>query len=196
RRAPSLRLVLVTSASTLLYFGLTVWGWGWDDWSGVFAHPARAGAFVATVVLSIAALFSGCSVTGGRREDRRNRWIFLPLLLISVGLGWLPPYTDRRNIASLDGDAVRYAGLAILLIGGLLRIGAVYALGWRFSGVVAIQEGHTLKTDGLYRVIRHPSYTGAILAMVGWALVFRSGMGVLLALLLIPLLVARMDAEE
>jgi protein-S-isoprenylcysteine O-methyltransferase Ste14 len=51
-------------------------------------------------------------------------------------------------------------------------------------------------TGGLYRVIRHPSYLGLLLGLFGWALVFRSAVGVLVSLLLLPPLVARMDAEE
>jgi protein-S-isoprenylcysteine O-methyltransferase Ste14 len=69
-------------------------------------------------------------------------------------------------------------------------------LGHRFSGLVAIQPGHTLVTTGLYRVIRHPSYLGMLVNSLGWALAFRSGVGVLLTALLIPPLVARIRAEE
>ena len=53
-----------------------------------------------------------------------------------------------------------------------------------------------LVTGGLYRVIRHPSYLGLLLGLFGWALVFRSAIGVLVSLLLLPPLVARMNAEE
>jgi protein-S-isoprenylcysteine O-methyltransferase Ste14 len=45
-------------------------------------------------------------------------------------------------------------------------------------------------------VIRHPSYLGLLLGLFGWALVFRSAVGVLVSLLLSPRLVVRMNAEE
>jgi protein-S-isoprenylcysteine O-methyltransferase Ste14 len=61
---------------------------------------------------------------------------------------------------------------------------------------VAIQEGHELVTGGLYRVIRHPSYLGLLLGLLGWALVFRSAIGFLVSLLLLLPLVARMNSEE
>lgn len=72
----------------------------------------------------------------------------------------------------------------------------VFILGHRFSGLVAIQPGHVLVTDGIYGVIRHPSYLGLLINALGWGLAFRSWVGVLLAALLIPTLMARIHAEE
>jgi hypothetical protein len=69
-------------------------------------------------------------------------------------------------------------------------------LGDRFSGLVAIQPGHTLVTDGIYSIIRHPSYLGLFLVSLGWVLAFRSGVGLVLTACLIPPLLARIRAEE
>ena len=77
-----------------------------------------------------------------------------------------------------------------------MRIWPVFVLGRRFSGLVAIQPGHKLVTSGVYRVIRHPSYLGLLVNSLGWALAFRSGVGVLLTVLTIPPLLARIHAEE
>jgi protein-S-isoprenylcysteine O-methyltransferase Ste14 len=72
----------------------------------------------------------------------------------------------------------------------------MFVLGRRFSGLVAIQPGHELVTDGPYRYVRHPSYLGMMLAFVGWALVFRSSVGLLAAALGLRLLVERITSEE
>jgi protein-S-isoprenylcysteine O-methyltransferase Ste14 len=72
----------------------------------------------------------------------------------------------------------------------------VFVLGNRFSGLVAIQPGHTLVTSGIYGVIRHPSYLGLLINSLGWSLAFRSAVGVFLTVSLIPSLLARIDAEE
>jgi protein-S-isoprenylcysteine O-methyltransferase Ste14 len=191
---PKWGMMLFTAASVALYLGLAAWGWG--GWSAFLAHPARAGAVVATVALSVAAMFTSGNLSSGRREDTKNRWILLPILVLGFVLAWLPAYTDRREIGTIDGDAVRYLGLSLFVVGGVLRLAPVFVLGRRFSGLVAIQEGHELVTDGLYRVIRHPSYLGLLLGTLGWALIFRSAIGVLLSLLMIPPLVARMSSEE
>jgi protein-S-isoprenylcysteine O-methyltransferase Ste14 len=72
----------------------------------------------------------------------------------------------------------------------------VFVLGRRFSGLVAIQRGHALVTDGLYRVIRNPSYLGLLVMLGGWALAFRSLCGLALAALFVPPLIARIRSEE
>jgi protein-S-isoprenylcysteine O-methyltransferase Ste14 len=51
-------------------------------------------------------------------------------------------------------------------------------------------------TNGIYGRIRHPSYLGLLVNSLGWALAFRSGVGLLLTALLIPPLLARIRAEE
>jgi protein-S-isoprenylcysteine O-methyltransferase Ste14 len=191
---PKWGMILITAAFMALYIGLAVLGWG--GWSAFIQHPARAGAVVATVVISVAAMFTSGNLSSGRREDTKNRWILLPFLVLGFVLAWLPAYTDRHEIWTIDGDTVRYIGLALYVVGSVLRVGAVFVLGRRFSGLVAIQEGHELVTGGLYRVIRHPSYLGLLLGLFGWDLVFRSAIGVLLSLLLVPPLVARMNSEE
>jgi protein-S-isoprenylcysteine O-methyltransferase Ste14 len=93
----------------------------------------------------------------------------------------------------MDGEAIRWLGVA-LFAGGALRIWPIFVLGHRFSGLVAI--GHTLVIDGIFGVVRNPSYLGMLILTVGWALAFRSRVGVLFAVLLIPPLVAHLRAEE
>ena len=191
---PKWGMILITTATLATYIGFAVLGWG--GWSAFMANPARIGAIVAIIVFSIAAMFTSGNISSGRREDTKNRWIFLPFLILGFILGWLPAYTDRRDVWTIDGDTVRYLGLAVFVVGCTLRIAPVFVLGRRFSGLVAIQEGHELVTRGLYRVIRHPSYLGLLLGLFGWALVFRSTIGVLVSLLLLPPLIARMNSEE
>ena len=97
---------------------------------------------------------------------------------------------------TFDGDSIRWIGVALFAAGGALRIWPVFVLGHRFSGLVAIQPGHRLVTTGLYGIIRHPSYLGLLVNAVGWALAFRSGIGVLLTVLYILPLFARIRSEE
>jgi protein-S-isoprenylcysteine O-methyltransferase Ste14 len=111
-------------------------------------------------------------------------------------LAYFPAYTDRIEFWIIDGDTVRWLGVALFGAGGALRIWPVFVLGHRFSGLVAIQSGHELVTTGPYRRIRHPSYLGLVINAIGWALAFRSGLGLLLAASLMLPLLARIRAEE
>jgi protein-S-isoprenylcysteine O-methyltransferase Ste14 len=61
-------------------------------------------------------------------------------------------------------------GLALILAGLALRWWAILSLGRAFTVDVAIAEGQRLVERGLYRVIRHPSYTGSLLSFVGFGL--------------------------
>lgn len=187
-------LAFLAIAVTLAYLGLAVLGWG--GLAAFISHPARAALAAITLVLSGLALFTGANLSPGEREDRGNRWIFIPLAIIALLAAYLPAYTDRHGLWILDGDAARWLGVLLYAVGGALRMWPVFVLGHRFSGLVAIQPGHALVTDGIYGVIRHPSYLGLLINALGWGLAFRSWAGVLLAALLIPTLIARIHAEE
>jgi protein-S-isoprenylcysteine O-methyltransferase Ste14 len=192
--APAPRLAAFTVAGTVAYVGLAVLGWG--GLAAFFSHPARIALTIAVFVMSGAALFSGGNLSPGEREDRSNRWVVVAFAVIGLLAAYLPAYTDRKEIWTFDGDTLRWLGVALFVAGGALRLWPVFVLGHRFSGLVAIQPGHTLVTTGIYGVIRHPSYLGLLVNALGWALVFRSGVGVLLTALLIPPLVVRIRAEE
>jgi protein-S-isoprenylcysteine O-methyltransferase Ste14 len=176
------------------YLGLAILGWGGPR--AFFAHPALIVLAIVTFALTVAALFVGGNLSPGEREDRANRWVLAAFGLIGLADAYVPAYTDRMEFWTIDGDIVRWIGVALFAAGGALRLWPVVALGHRFSGLVAIQPGHTLVTTGVYGVIRHPSYLGLLVSSLGWGLAFRSGLGVLLAVCLIPPLVARIRAEE
>jgi protein-S-isoprenylcysteine O-methyltransferase Ste14 len=191
--------VLFSVLSTSVLFGLSIaaFALGRGDWAAFFQSPARVGAIVVSLALSALVAFSDFGgMNPGKKEDRGNRWIFGPFVVLSLGLGVLPPYLDGRNVWVSDEEVTPYVGLALLTLGGALRMAAVFVLGRRFTGLVAIQEGHRLETGGLYRYIRHPSYAGMLLYMAGYVLVFRCWLGLLLVAGTLAVLLARMNAEE
>jgi protein-S-isoprenylcysteine O-methyltransferase Ste14 len=180
--------------ATLAFLGLAILGWG--GFAAFFSNPARIALTVVVFALTGAALLSPGNLSPGQREDRGNRWVLAAFALIGLLSAYLPAYTDRMEFWTLDGDAIRWLGVILFAVGGALRIWPVFVLGRRFSGLVAIQPGHTLVTSGIYGIIRHPSYLGLLVNSLGWALAFRSLVGVLLVVCLIPPLLARIRAEE
>ncbi|HVN82418.1 MAG TPA: isoprenylcysteine carboxylmethyltransferase family protein [Terriglobia bacterium] len=190
---PSIRIALV-GLSTAAYLGLAILGWG--GFSAFFSHPARIALAIVLFSLSGVALFAGGNLSPGIREDRTNRWVIAVLILIGLLAGYLPAFTDRIAFWTIDSNIIRWLGVGLFAAGGALRIWPVFVLGSRFSGLVAIQPEHTLVTDGVYGIIRHPSYLGLLVGSLGWGLAFRSGAGVLLTVLMLPPLLARIHAEE
>ena len=189
----TVRFVLV-ALGTAAYLGLAILGGG--GFGAFFSHPALIALGIACISISGAALFAGGNLSPGVREDRSNRWVIAAVAFIGLLDAYVPAFTDRKEFWTIDGDTIRWLGVVLFAAGGALRIWPVFVLGRRFSGLVAVQPGHTLVTSGVYGVIRHPSYLGLLVNALGWALSFRSGAGVLLAALLIPPLVARIHAEE
>jgi protein-S-isoprenylcysteine O-methyltransferase Ste14 len=109
---------------------------------------------------------------------------------------WMVPYLDHRDVWVVDGDAARWLGVAVLAVGGVLRVWPMFVLGRFFSGLVAIQPHHELVTHGPYRFVRHPSYLGMLLGFAGWALVFRSALGLAVVPFAVWFVLQRIAAEE
>jgi protein-S-isoprenylcysteine O-methyltransferase Ste14 len=191
--SPIVRLIVVLGSSAL-YFGLAVWGSGGP--ALFFAHPAFWALTIVFSGLAVVGLYAGGNISPGVREDRANRWVLPAFAIIGALSAYLPAWSDRVDFLTFGGDGLRWIGVALAALGGGLRLYPVIVLGDRFSGLVAIQRGHRLETQGVYAHIRHPSYLGLLIAGIGWALAFRSGLGLLLVAALIPPLLARIQAEE
>ena len=188
------RLAIFTILSVIAYLGLAIVGAG-----GVgrfFSYPPLIAITVVTIALGIVSLFTEAHVGSGVKEDRSNRWVIAALGALGLLGAYLPAYTDRIDFLTFGGDGIRWLGVVLYTIGGVLRIAPVFILGRRFSGLVAIQPEHRLVTSGLYGIIRHPSYLGLFVLSLGWALAFRSGVGVILAVLNLVVVLARIESEE
>src|SRR5579863_25877 len=144
-------LVFVTVG---IQVGLTILGMG--GLAFFYAHPALKALAIVGLGLLIASLFTEGNLSPGEREDRDNRWVLAAFGAILLLVSYLPAYMDRMDIWTIDGETTRWIGVALFAVGGVVRLWPVFVLGRRFSGLVAIQQGHTLVTGGIYGVIRNP----------------------------------------
>lgn len=74
-----------------------------------------------------------------------------------------------------DNPAVRIAGIALTWMGVAMAIWARYCIGQYWSSVVTLKEGHQLIRSGPYNYVRHPIYTGMLVAVAGTALAIENG---------------------
>jgi protein-S-isoprenylcysteine O-methyltransferase len=112
--------------------------------------------------------------------------------LVGMLVGFLG--TGRMDGA---GAPLQLAGLGLMFAGVAVRWTAIHTLGVFFTGRVQIREGHALMRTGLYSRLRHPAYTGSLLAYCGLGLAFANWWT--LACSLLPYLVAigyRIHVEE
>jgi len=166
---------LAHATITWLVIAVVLWtGWGWDDGTGFLAEPARSALLLVWLGLCWygAQANTRTSNACGKNEIRKHRQVFW--LVLPVLIGWFVylPYADRHQIATSNSAFVRWLGLAIFGVAYWLRIESIRAQGPQFSCAVAIQEQHRLTTNGPYRWMRHPAYTGVIGIIAGASLVF------------------------
>lgn len=70
----------------------------------------------------------------------------------------------------IESDWLGYSGLLLIVIGMIIRYTALRTLGRFFTVNLSIHENHKLVDHGLYKYIRHPSYSGSLLSFLGFSL--------------------------
>jgi protein-S-isoprenylcysteine O-methyltransferase len=99
-------------------------------------------------------------------DSRRDRGS-IAVLFVTITIASIAGSMAKRYLPARIGDGSLWIGLALVVIGFIVRAIAIATL-WRyFTYAVSIREGHELVERGLYRFIRHPSYTGLLLAFIG-----------------------------
>ncbi len=108
---------------------------------------------------------------------------------ITIGLSY-------GKIGALHAVALQVAGLVVLGVGIAVRSFAIFQLGRFHTPNVAIRGDHQLKEEGLYAHVRHPSYLGAMIAFLGFALALGNWLSVIVMMSLTTCLYLYRIKEE
>ncbi|HEY1932024.1 MAG TPA: isoprenylcysteine carboxylmethyltransferase family protein [Acetobacteraceae bacterium] len=133
-----------------------------------------------------------------RRESAASRATHVIPLLISAVLLGSPrvagPLLDGRFMTR--SAASFFTGVALVAAGLLFSVAARVYLGGNWSGTVTLKQDHTLTRTGPYRYVRHPIYTGILLAILGSALALAEWRGLVALALVVFAFLRKIRTEE
>jgi protein-S-isoprenylcysteine O-methyltransferase Ste14 len=125
---------------------------------------------------------------GGAARDRGTRVLIAVTLGISVAVA---------VVSASRSTGPRIAGVIVMWLGLAIRVWAIAALGRAFRTTVEVDPGQTVVSSGPYRWVRHPSYSGLLLILIGCGLASGNWLAlVVCALLPLPALLRRIHVEE
>ncbi len=140
-----------------------------------------------TLVLVVAAAclwlsqpgFSTAEAKRDKKSDRCSILVILVMISISVVAAVVEwAYWDKAKEIS---PYYTIAGALLLTLGIAIRVWAIQTLGKHFTATVTLTDGHQLVKSGPYQWVRHPSYLGAFMAILGSAVFLNAGWASLVA---------------
>lgn len=109
-------------------------------------------------------------------KARVTEWRSLGVITVSIIVGNVLARLALRHLPSFTLGIPLGARLAVALpvswAGIGFRLWSIRTLGRFFRGVVHVQADHDVIQHGPYRLLRHPSYAGALLAVLGFSIIF------------------------
>lgn len=167
----------------------------------VHAHGASGAArilFFVTVIFWLLAELRQSTVRrpGATQADRGSRRVIRIATVVGVVLSAIA----RRFAPSFDIGAhvvSDWVGLVLLWCGIALRLWSFHTLGRYFTFTVQTSADQPVITDGPYRFVRHPSYAGILLAVIGIGLVIGNWLSLVALVVSVGIgLVYRIDVED
>jgi len=127
--------------------------------------------------------------------DKSSLLIIWITIIISITLGVLS--TNFIVVPISKTSFINYTGLVLIIVGSAIRLIAIRTLGKFFTVNLNLAVDHRLIKIGLYKFIRHPSYTGSLLSFFGFGISLNNWSG--LIIIFVPVLfsfIHRINIEE
>lgn len=133
-----------------------------------------------------------------RRESPASRASHIVPLIVGALLLWMPQLPGNFLGAKIvpPSTTLFFIGAAIVAAGLAFTVWARVCLGRNWSGTVTVKEDHELVRSGPYRYVRHPIYTGLLLAFVGCAIALDEWRGLLAIAIMYAALWRKLKLEE
>ncbi len=130
-----------------------------------------------------------------KNQDRGSLRIIWVTIGIVNSLGIMSAILLKFPISS--NLLIPYLGLFIITSGMILRFISVVSLGRFFTVDVTIRNNHKIKKDGVYRLVRHPSYTGSLISFIGLGISLNNWISlIIISLPIVFVMIHRIKIEE
>jgi protein-S-isoprenylcysteine O-methyltransferase Ste14 len=129
-----------------------------------------------------------------RSFSARGGWWVLAQVPVLLGAFFLPLWTGVGVLAW--DSAGQWVGFALTAAGGVVSLLGLVTLGDALSPYPRPRDGSALKQHGIYRLMRHPIYSGLMLGSIGWALWWGSVAGVAYGVIVIAFFDRKAAREE
>jgi len=144
---------------------------------------------IKTIVLAIAAAalwlsqpaFSAQDSKSHKSSDRNSVLVILIMSSLSVAFAvseWA--YTSANTSSDFIMTLI---GGGLLLVGIAVRVWAIQTLGKHFTATATLLNDHKLIIDGPYKFVRHPSYLGAFMAIIGCPVFLNAPIAIIIAII-------------
>ncbi|MCQ4081333.1 isoprenylcysteine carboxylmethyltransferase family protein [Streptomyces sp. RB6PN25] len=105
------------------------------------------------------------------------------------------PHSFWHHLQYWQPELALLGALLAVISTGLL-LWARWVLGTMWASIPMVQEHHELRTDGPYRLVRHPIYTGLLGLIVGGMLACGFGVWIVFLVVAVPWLLRRVRIED
>jgi protein-S-isoprenylcysteine O-methyltransferase Ste14 len=135
-----------------------------------------------------------------RRESAQSRLSYSVLFCVAIlAVSWPEPHGTKDILFQQiwpQSHFTFWLGIALTLAGFAVTVWARLTLGRNWSATVTLKEHHELVQTGPYAWVRHPIYTGLLLAFLGTAVAMAEWRGVLALVLILVSFVIKLRIEE
>jgi protein-S-isoprenylcysteine O-methyltransferase Ste14 len=133
----------------------------------------------------------------GDKKDQDQGSIRLIWIMIAIAISLGILFSARIMVPISNLQLIPFIGLTIIIVGMIFRFISIWTLGRLFTVDVTIRENHKIKKDGVYKIIRHPSYSGSLLSFIGFGISLNNWLSLIIVTVLITIaLVHRINIEE
>ena len=128
-------------------------------------------------------------------QDKGSMRIIWITIAIAIDLGIIVSIFFKFLISKLI--IIQYIGLFLIIAGMIFRFIAVWSLGKFFTVNLTVKENHKIIKNGIYKIIRHPSYLGSLVSFIGFGISLNNWVS--FTIIILPITIAfihRIEIEE